>query len=132
MFYVLLHPCVSMSPSYKLCFAFLGSCDQNLGSGGASILAYLRESPSAWPGILILVLQRAGGGHTRRADAPSHLSPAAWEPERGWGSLALGEVQRGSWELQLECLGEVSGEGTVSWGTRGHLLPKGDFLLWGG
>jgi len=64
MFNVLLHLCVSISSSYKLCFPFLGSCDQNLSSGGASILACLRESPSAWPDVLMPVLQRAGGSYT--------------------------------------------------------------------
>lgn len=59
---MLLHSCVSISSSYKPCFPFLGSFDRNSSLGSASILAFLRQSPSAWPGILKPVLQRGWAG----------------------------------------------------------------------
>lgn len=43
---------------YKPCFLFLGSFDQNLRLGSASMLAFLRQSPSACQGILKLIMQR--------------------------------------------------------------------------
>lgn len=131
MLHVLLRSCVSVSSSYALRFPFLRSCDQNLSSGSAccpqwlsltrlisaagraSVLAYLRESPSAWLGTLMLVLQRRG--QTCRANGSSHVPPVAWEPKRGQCSLALGEVRRVSWPLQLVCL-----EGAV-WGVSHEL-----------
>lgn len=101
---------------YKPCFLFLGSFDQNLSFGSASILAFLRQSPSACPGILKLILQRGWcvvcecvsvgvthvgplsphtclqqSGSLRGAGAPPVLG-------RMWGHSSLGHCEVGHWK----------------------------------
>lgn len=76
---------------YKPCFSFLGSFDQNLSLGSASLhpscsmtepisLARHPEAHAAKRVVCVWVWVSVCGCDTCRATAPSHVSPEAWEP----------------------------------------------------